>query len=264
MELQTLLTSVDDGVLVITLNRPEKLNAWSYQMHAELHRTIDEANRNDDIDAIVVTATGKGFCAGADMSAVFGLTEQQKQQARAEARTHEWINLVRRSKPMIAAVNGSAIGIGVTLILPMDQIIAATDAKFGLSFVKMGIVPEMGGSGLLQRRLGYGATNRVLLTGDVLTAEEAHGMSLVDRVVSSDVLLSEAVALAHRMGRNPRAVLLEIKQLVTDNAVESDLGVVQQREVAALARCYASVEHKEAVAAFMEKRAPDFKSARQC
>ncbi|WP_413185022.1 enoyl-CoA hydratase/isomerase family protein [Paraburkholderia sacchari] len=263
MELQTLTTTLDEGVLVITLNRPAKLNAWTYQLHTELHRSVSEATLAEDVDAIVLTATGKGFCAGADMSAVFGLTEQQKQQARADAKTHEWVGLVRRSKPMIAAVNGAAIGIGVTLILPMDQIITVPDAKFGLSFVKMGLVPEMAGSNMLQRRVGYGAASRILLTGDTLTAQEALEISLVDRVVDSDSLLGEAKDLARRMGRNPRTAAQETKRLLTENGMESDLGKVQQREVEALTRCYASAEHKEAVSAFMSKREPDFRSARQ-
>jgi enoyl-CoA hydratase/carnithine racemase len=262
METKTLTTTLDDGVLIITFNRPEKMNAWSYQVHTELNHTVEAANLNKEVDAIVLTGNGKGFCAGADMSAVFGLTEEQKLQARAESKVNDWVQLVRCSKPMIAAVNGTAVGIGITLILPMDQIIAADNAKFILAFVKMGIVPELGGSGLIQRRVGFGAASRVMLTGDPLTAQEALDIALVDRVVSADTLLAEATALARRMGRNPHAALREIKQLLTENASEIDLDLVQQRERDALSRCYVSAEHKEAVAAFMAKRAPDFKSLR--
>jgi 2-(1,2-epoxy-1,2-dihydrophenyl)acetyl-CoA isomerase len=258
----TLTQAVDEGVLVITFARPDKLNAWTYGLHAELHRAIAAANDDPDVDAIVVTATGRGFCAGADMSAVFGLSDEEKQQARAAARTQEWVALVRGSKPVVAAVNGAAIGIGVTLILPFDQILAAPEAKFGPSFVKMGIVPELGGSHLLQRRLGFGAVSRALLTGDTMTAEEALKIGLVDEVVPAAELVGQAVALARRMGRNPHAALRAIKQLLSVNAHEIDLDVVQQRELAALAQCYESPEHKEAVAAFMGKRAPDFKRAR--
>lgn len=263
MEKLPLTTSVDEGVLLITFNRPEKLNAWTYQVHAELRRAIETANADTDIDAIVVTGNGKGFCAGADMSAVFGLSEEQKQLARAEAKTHEWVTLVRNSKPMIAAVNGTAVGIGVTLILSMDQIIAVPEAKFGLSFVKMGLVPELAGSSLLQRRVGFGAASRVLLTGDALTAAHALEIGLIDQVVPLEVLLTEAKTLARRMGRNPHAALRATKQLLTANACENDLDKVQQRELETLTSCYASAEHREAVAAFMAKRPPDFKSARR-
>jgi 2-(1,2-epoxy-1,2-dihydrophenyl)acetyl-CoA isomerase len=263
MEFETLKYEIDDGVAIITLTRPSKLNAWNYQMHTEVQRAVEAANLDDDVDAIILTATGKGFCAGADMSSVFGLSEAEKEAARAEAKTHEWIDLIRRSKPVIAAVNGAAIGIGVTLILPMDQIIASTEAKFGLSFVKMGLVPELAGSGLLQRRIGFGAASRVLLTGELLGAQQALELKLVDQVFPESTLLEEGKALARRMGRNPRFALLAIKKLLTENADENDLGKVQGREIVALTTCYASPEHKEAVAAFKEKRAPDFRSARQ-
>jgi 2-(1,2-epoxy-1,2-dihydrophenyl)acetyl-CoA isomerase len=256
------LLDVDGGVLVITFNRPETLNAWNYGIHTELRRAIEAANANPDIDAIVVTGSGKGFCAGADMSAVFGLSEAQKQAARAEARTHEWVRLARSSKPLIAAVNGAAFGVGITLILPMDQILASSEAKFGLSFVRMGIVPEFAGSHWLQRRLNFGTANRLLLTGESFLAEEALAMGLIDHVTPADSLLDEARALARRMGQNPHAALRETKQLLTQNACEGDVDLVQQRELDALARCYASPEHHEAVAAFKAKRAPDFRSVR--
>jgi enoyl-CoA hydratase/carnithine racemase len=171
--------------------------------------------------------------------------------------------LIRHSKPVIAAVNGAAIGIGVTLILPMDQIIAAADAKFGLSFVRMGLVPELGGSGLVQRRIGFGAASRLLLTGEHLSALEALEINLVDQVVPAEALLDESKQLARRMSLNPRSAILAIKALLTENANETDLDKVQRREAAALTECYSSPEHKEAVAAFKEKRVPNFKLARQ-
>ncbi len=258
-----LTQSVDHGVLVITFNRPDKLNAWTYGLHAELRRAIESANDVAEVDAIVVTATGKGFCAGADMSAVFGLNEAQKQEARAEARTDEWVTLLRSCKPIVAAVNGAAIGIGVSLILPMDQILASADAKFALRFVKMGLVPELAASHFLPRRLGFGAASRVLLTGDTLTAQEALTLHLIDQVVPADTLLEEATSLARRMGSNPHAALRATKQLLTLNGSETDLTLIQQRELDTLTQCYASAEHKEAVAAFLGKRAPDFKAARK-
>ncbi|QIL74006.1 enoyl-CoA hydratase (plasmid) [Diaphorobacter sp. HDW4B] len=262
MTTEILRTEVDEGVLVITFNRPEKLNAWTYQLHAQLRRAIEAANADKQIDAIVVTATGKGFCAGADMSAVFGLSEAEKQKARDDAQTHTWVQLLRDSKPIVAAVNGAAIGIGASLILPMDQILAAPEAKFALRFVKMGLVPELAASHFAQRRMGFGNASRLLLTGDTLSADAALAVSLIDQIVPAESLLSEAKALARRMGCNPHAALRTTKQLLTLNADETDLQLVQQRELDALTRSYASAEHKEAVAAFLEKREPDFAGAR--
>ena len=259
---QMLTSAIDNGVLVITLCRPEKMNAWNYQLHTELSHSIEAANADVDVDAIVVTATGKGFCAGADMSAVFGLSEEQKRQARAGARVDDWVALLRRSKPVVAAVNGVAIGVGVSLILPADQILATPAARFSLRFVKLGIVPEFAASHFVERRIGFGAASRVLLTGEELSAQEALELGLIDRVVPADTLLDDAKAVACRMGLNPHMALRATKQLLTANAPEADLALVQQREIEALALCYASPEHKEAVAAFLAKRAPDFKGAR--
>lgn len=258
-----LRTEVNEGILVITFNRPEKLNAWTYQLHAQLRRAIEAANVDPQIDAIVITATGKGFCAGADMSAVFGLSEEEKQKARDDAQTHQWVQLLRDSKPIVAAVNGAAIGIGASLILPVDQILAAPEAKFALRFVKMGLVPELAASHFAERRMGFGNASRLLLTGDTLSAEAALAVSLIDQVVPADALLSEAIALARRMGSNPHAALRATKKLLTQNANELDLQRIQQRELDTLAQCYASAEHKEAVAAFLEKRDPDFAAARR-
>ncbi|MFT3666918.1 enoyl-CoA hydratase/isomerase family protein [Piscinibacter sp.] len=262
MDHETLSVAAEQGLCVITFTRADKLNAWTYRLHAELRRAIESANADPEVDAIVVTATGKGFCAGADMSAVFGLSEAEKLRARAEADTQDWVALLRRSKPIVAAVNGAAVGIGVSLILPMDQIVASSEASFALRFVKMGLVPELAASHFVQRRMGFGAASRVLLTGDALTAPEALALSLIDQVTAPEALLDEAKALARRMGRNPHAALRATKQLLTDNAGETDLDRVQQRELDALAVAYASPEHKEAVAAFLAKRAPDFKAAR--
>lgn len=259
---QTLTTTVDDGILIVTFNQPEKMNAWSYKMHGEMNHVVLSANGDRDIDGIVFTGSGKGFCAGADMSAVFGLSEEQKARARAECGVFDWVNLVRRSKPIIAAVNGAAVGIGVTLILPMDQIIASSAAKFALAFVKMGIVPELAASSLLEKRVGFGVANRLVLTGDTVGAEEAARIGLIDQVAAPEALLAEATGLARRMGSNPSAALRATKQLMTLNASETDLDLVQTREREALAICFASAEHKEAVAAFKEKRKPDFRSVR--
>lgn len=262
MSPQTLTSAVEQGVLLITLCRPEKMNAWNYQLHTELTRAIEVANGDDDVDAIVVTATGKGFCAGADMSAVFGLSDEQKQQARAQARVGDWVPLLRGSKPVVAAVNGAAIGVGLSLILPTDQIVAASQAKLSLRFVKMGLVPEFAASHFVERRVGFGAASRLLLTGEDLSAHDALELKLIDRVVPADQLVDEAKALARAMGANPHMAVRTCKELLTANAPEADLGLVQKRELEALSRCYASAEHKEAVAAFLSKRTPDFHAAR--
>jgi 2-(1,2-epoxy-1,2-dihydrophenyl)acetyl-CoA isomerase len=262
MQLDTLRTEVVDGVLTITLNRPDKLNAWTYQMGAELRAAILAANADPAIEAMVVTGAGRSFCAGADIEMVFDAQSKATPAFKAEADTDDWVALLRRSKPMIAAINGVAIGMGVTLILPMDYLICSTNAKLSLRFVKLGLVPELASSYYVVQRAGFGVASELMLTGRMLTAQEAVDVGLVDRVTAPEELLPAAQAMARAMGENPQAALAEIKALLTQNGSDPDLAAVQLREFAALDRCYASAEHREAIDAFMAKRAPDFKRVR--
>ena len=262
MSYETILTNIEDGILTITLNRPERLNAWTYQMGGELAAAITQANTNDDVIAIVVTGAGRGFCAGADIEAVFKAQTEQREPSRQGARTGDWVELIRSSKPIVAAINGAAIGVGLTQVLPMDQLIAARGAKLSVRFIKMGLVPELASSHYLALRVGFGNASELMLTGKTITGEEAQAIGLVDKVVEPAELMAAARASARAMGENPQAALRMVKQLLTQNIAEGDTRLVQQREIAALTQCYASPEHKEAISAFLEKRDPDFKAAR--
>ena len=262
MNYEAILTNIDDGILTITLNRPERLNAWTYQMGGELATAITQANTNDDVIAIVVTGAGRGFCAGADIEAVFKAQTEQREPSRQGARTGDWVELIRSSKPIVAAINGAAIGVGLTQVLPMDQLIAARGAKLSVRFIKMGLVPELASSHYLALRVGFGNASELMLTGKTITGEEAQLIGLVDKVVEPADLMAAARAAARAMGENPQAALRMVKQLLTQNIAEGDTRLVQQREIAALTQCYASPEHKEAISAFLEKRDPDFKAAR--
>ncbi len=262
MSYNTILSESLGDVQVITLNRPDRMNAWTYEMAEELARAINAANDDDDIGAIVLTGAGRGFCAGADVEAVFKAQAEGETLARSED-AQDWVGLVRRSKPIVAAVNGAAIGLGLTKILPLDYIVAAESAKLSLRFVKMGVVPELASSRFLFARLGFGQASELMLTGRTVDASEALSLGLVDAVVAADSLLDDAVAVARSMGENPRDGVRMIKELITLNAAETDLRTVQKREGEALRRAYESAEHKEAIAAFLEKRTPDFKAARE-
>jgi 2-(1,2-epoxy-1,2-dihydrophenyl)acetyl-CoA isomerase len=255
----TILTSRENGVEIITMNRPERMNAWTYKMGAELAAAVIAANADDDVVAIVVTGAGRGFCAGADMEAVF----QAQTDGKVESTSgRDWVGLMRESKPIIAAVNGAAIGVGLTQILSMDHIVAARGAKLSLRFVKMGIVPELASSQLVPMRVGFGKASELMLTGKTILAEEAAEIGLIDRVVEPDELMAAAHEMAHAMGDNPQASLRFTKELLTMNMAESSLRDVQKLELSLLSKAYKTPEHKEAVRAFIEKREPDFKAAR--
>lgn len=262
MSYETILTENIDSVCVISMNRPERLNAWTYKMGGELNAAVKAANADDDVAAMVLTGVGRGFCAGADIEAVF------KAQSEGEDVTEgggagNWVKLIRESKPIVAAVNGAAIGLGVTQILPMDYLLATEDAKLSVRFVKMGLVPELASSHFLTMRMGFGQASELMLTGKTITGSEALELGLIDKVCSKETLLEEACHVARAMGENSQSALRHIKQLLTLNSDETDIALIQKREGEALAECYASSEHREAISAFMEKRTPDFKKARE-
>ena len=253
----TIQVEKGDDIAVITLDRPERLNAWTHEMSREMHAAIGSLNDDPDVGAMVVTGAGRGFCAGADIKDNF--------KARMDASASEqrgggdWISLVRSSKPLIAAVNGACVGVGATMILPMDVIVASQDARFGMFFVKMGVTPELASSHFLVQRIGLGRASEMCLTGRLYSGKEAFEMGLADRLVPAASLLEEATSLAREMAANPAPHLRWVKELLTKNGSETDIALVQKREGEVLAKAYVSAEHKEAVDAFLAKRPPVFR-----
>ena len=264
MAYETILLDKADGVATVTLNRPERLNAWTAQMNAELYRAISGCNDDPEVGAIVITGAGRGFCAGADIRDNFKARMEGNPAVPAAAEAPRempgnWIELVRSSKPLIAAVNGACVGVGATMILPMDIIVASEDAKFGMMFVKMGVTPELASSHFLVQRMGFGRASEMCLTARLYSGREAYQMGLADRLASPSELLSEACALAREISANPAPHLGWVKQLLTANGSETDIAAVQRREGEVLAKAYVSAEHKEAVDAFLAKRKPVFR-----
>jgi enoyl-CoA hydratase/carnithine racemase len=246
-------------VALITLNRPERLNAWTPQMASEQADAIRAANADEAVGAIVMTGAGRGFCAGADMQDTFksrldGVDPGGDSEARGGMPPDvDWVALVRQSKPLIAAVNGPAVGIGMTMILPFDVIVASERARFGMLFIKVGLVPELASTRLLAQRVGFGGASEMCLSGRIYDAGEAHAIGLADRVTAPAELLGSALELAGEVAANPRPQLQMIKRLLTENALETDLRVVQQREHELIRECWRSPEHRRAVEAFLAK-----------
>lgn len=262
MDYQQIRYEIQGAVATLTLSRPERLNAWTYQMSSELTHAIEHVNASPELGAIVITGEGRGFCAGADIQDTFQ-SQIDGENPRGEGRASDWVALMRRSKPIIAAVNGASVGVGATMILPSDIIMAGHSAKFGMVFVRMGVVPELASSHYLVQRMGIGRASEMCLTGRLYPAAEAFEMGLVDRLVEDDELLPAAQELAATIAANPAPQLQWVKELLTQNGCETDLALVQEREMARLEEAFLSPEHKEAVAAFMEKRAPDYRRAAQ-
>lgn len=262
MAFEQILTETRGRVGIIRLNRPERLNAWTDRMHAEMQEQVEAWNADPGIGAFVLTGEGRAFCAGADLGGFNRRLEEDDTvpppSARATRLGHPWPMLIQRSKPSVAAVNGYAIGVGLTMILPCDVRIASENAKLSIRFVKVGLVPELGSTRLLAQHVGLGNATDMCLSGRMVDAAEAHHMGLVLGVTKPEDLLETAVAKAEELANNPTDVVLTIKDLLAKNVLEPDLESVMEREGTRdrMARKWPS--HSEAVKAFLEKREPQF------
>ncbi len=255
METTQILYEVEAPIATITLQRPERLNAWTPRMSRELWYAIEAANDASAVGAIVVTGAGRGFCAGADIGAFASAMDRGEELSTGG----DWVELCRRSKPLIAAVNGACVGVGMTMILPFDIIVASERARFGMLFIRMGLVPELASTHFLVQRIGFAKATEMCLSGRLYSAAELTGEGLFNGVVPPDELMPRALELANEIAGNPDPQLRMIKELLTRNGTEPDLKAVQAREHEYLKRCYETSEHREAVLAFSEQRAPRFR-----
>lgn len=272
----TLRYEVEDGILTLWLHRPDQLNAFTVAMADELVHAFERASADDDVAAIVVTGSGRAFCAGMDLSSegnVFGLDENQQPTMRDLVDRFEdpviidgvrdtggrvSLAIYRCLKPVIAAINGPAVGIGATMTLPMDIRLASRQARIGFVFGRLGIVPEACSTWFLPRIVGMSRALELVYSADILDAEQACALGLVREVVEEDELLPAAYALARRFtaGRSPVATAL-MRQMLYRNAAEPH--PVEAHRVESLAMFYASLgDGKEGVAAFLDKRPPEF------
>lgn len=255
---ETITYEQEDSIAIVTLNRPERLNAWTDQMNADIVHAIDDANEDKNIGAVVVTGAGRGFCAGADIKDTF--QSQLDDRASDVLKDVEpYVKFIRRSKPIVGAVNGVAVGVGATMLLPFDVIVASEEARIGFFFLKMGVTPELASSHFLVQRVGFGVASEMCLTARLYSAAEVHERGLTNYVVPADELLDKAKEIAREIAVHPARQLRMVKSLLTANGSESDINKVNEREKAALDEAYASAEHKEAVQAFIEKREPNFR-----
>ncbi len=260
-------------VRLITLSRPERLNAWTPKMQGELIAALEEGNADPKVGAFIITGEGRGFCAGADIGEVFAQNSGNSSNNSSNNSTNNstnndsadsaanWVNLVRQSKPIVAAINGAAIGVGLTMVLSMDYLVADSSAKLSCRFVKMGVVPELASSHFLVQRCGWGAASDLALSGRTITGAEAKAVGLVDEATDNDVV-EVALERAISYAENAPAAVMFTKELLTANATETDLNAVQKRELTSLNKAYRSDDHAEAVAAFLEKREPVFGTPR--
>lgn len=260
MAYDEILTETRGRVGIIRLNRPGKLNAWTDTMSAEIIDAMGAWNDDDGIGAIVLTGEGRAFCAGADIGnfAKRVETNRQGQGERLHRGGANMTNFIRQSKPTVAAVNGYAVGVGLTMILPCDVRIASTNANLSIRFIKMGLMPELGSTHLLAQLVGLGNATEMCLTGRMVAAEEALRIGLVTAVTEPDDLVATALAKAAEIANNPTRAVMMIKELLRKNPMEDDLDAVMEREGLRDQIARRLPDHAEAVAAFLEKREARF------
>ncbi len=249
--------NVTGGIATVTVNRPKALNALNYDTLKEMLDCFGEIGKNKDIHAVIITGSGeKAFIAGADISF---MAELEPIEAREFAKLgHEVMHVIENlPQPVIAAVNGFALGGGCELALACDIRLASENAKFGQPEVNLGVLPGFGGTQRLPRLVGKGHANELLFSGKMITAGEACRIGLVNRVLDPEKLLDECISLAEMIvARGPVAVRL-CKEAV-NNGLEMDLARGCSYEADLFGVCFASRDQEEGMKAFLEKRAPKF------
>ena len=250
--------TIEDKVAIVTLNRPEVRNAINDALRTEFIATLERVAADEAVRAVVLTGKGKAFCAGGDIS---GMKERLKAPAgevafngwRRQAQTHKSVALLHGlPKPVIAAVNGAAAGLGCDMALACDFIMASEQAVFTMSFVKRGLVSDGGGMYFLPRRVGLARAKELIFTGRNVDAKEALAIGLADRLVPAETLVVDAAAWARELGGGSRAVVAFSKAIL-DRTFES-----AEEQVFALGReaqavCYTTSEHQDSVSAFLNK-----------
>ena len=267
---ETLIYAVQDGIATITLNRPEKMNAFTARMMADMIAAFDLTDADDAVKVVIVTGAGRAFCAGADLSGGGGTFDRTSPQAieREQGKVGDLyrdgggrvsLRIYESLKPVIAAVNGAAVGVGVTMQLPMDIRMASTDAKFGFVFAKRGITPEAASSWFLSKVVGISTALEWCFTGRVFTAQEAHERGLVRSLHAPDDLMPAARALAREIADNTAPVSVALsRQLIWRMAGADQPMEAHKADSRAIQSRGASGDAKEGVSAFLEKRAPNY------
>ncbi len=263
MEFEQITTDVADGVLTITLNRPDRLNAWTATMGQELIDAFDGADADDDVRVVIITGAGRGFCAGADLAgggATFDYRERESEgPIPRDGGGRFTLRVFESTKPVIAAINGPAVGVGATMTLPMDIRLAAEDARIGFVFARRGIVPEACSSWFLPRAVGISRAMEWVATGRVFPAQEALEAGLVRSLHPAEELLEAARALAREIADNtaPVSVALARRLLWTMLGAEHPM-LAHRADSRGMFYRGQSPDAAEGISSFLEKRPARF------
>jgi len=258
MSYETIVLERKDGVATLTLNRPEKLNAINRRMAEDLNEAVREVGKDRDVRALVVTGAGRGFCSGADVGDMTQASTPKENRYWAEMLGKVILALTDMEKPVIAKVNGVAVGIGCSLALSTDMIIASENARFSLIFSRIGLVPDGGSLFHLPRLVGPAMAKELIFTAKMLDAKEAERMGLINKMVPVDELDKEVNMLAKQLAEGP-TVALGIAKKIINKGLNMDLSSVLECEAFGQAIAGTTEDAQEGIMAFLEKRKAEFK-----
>jgi 2-(1,2-epoxy-1,2-dihydrophenyl)acetyl-CoA isomerase len=259
-DFETIDLAVSDGAATITLNRPDKLNAWNLQLGLDLRQAVEDLSADESVRAVLITGAGRGFSSGADLSEPRGEGDDglPDLRSRLKERYHPIITGIREMpKPVVAAVNGGAVGIGCSLALSADLVLAAESSYFLLAFINIGLVPDGGSTAFVPARTGLARASEMILLGERIQAEQALEWGLVNRVVPDDELRAEADALVAKLAKGPTKAYANAKVLI-NRRVYTDLEGQLDAEADFQGEQGSSADFIEGVLAFMQKREPNF------
>ena len=259
MELKNIVVEKKENIAKLTLNRPEAMNALDGETYDELWLATEDVRTDNEIRVVIISGTGRAFCAGLDLKYAGTLTKLSLPEFREKLRKiQETFRLERLEKPVIAAINGFALGNGCDLTLACDFRIASEGARFGMTYTQLGIIPDVGGACRLTRLVGVSKAKELIFTGDMIDAKEAQRIGMVDKVVPAENLDSTALDLAKKLAKGaPLAIGLSKKAL--NAALDTDLKTALEFDLDAQSACLQSEDAREGMTARAEKREPVFK-----
>ena len=262
MTYETIVVERSENIEIIRLNRPQTLNAWNHAMGMEVTDALTNARNDRDVKVVILTGNGRGFSSGADMSSLSNIAENR---LPGEGLVNNGPSIVsvalqmrRLEKPIIGAINGTTAGGGYGIALACDIRIASDRAEFIQVFVRRGLVPDVGSTFFLPKLLGTEKALELMLTGDVIDAENAVALGLVSRLVPHEELMNESLKLAGRIANGPPIAMGLTKRAVYQGAVSADLSTHLDFELSMNHLCFPTEDFKEGVASFLEKRPPRF------
>ena len=262
MDFETIKFERENNIGVITLNRPNNLNAINYKMICEYVNAMEMIRDDNGIRAVIVTGAGKGFCSGADLSSPdmpFNVMKPGGMREYVQSHLQRMgTSMIELEKPIVGAINGMAAGAGCNLALSSDIIIASDEARFSQIFAKRGLVPDVGGMFMLPRLVGMAKAKELMFTGDIIDAEEAYRIGMINRVVLAGELMKEARDFAIKLANGPTKSIGMTKRML-NKAFESDLRTVLDYEASAQGIAVSTKDAKEGVSSFLQKREPRFK-----